>query len=192
MEDVMARKNQAAKRKRKQPIGSPADSAAARTNVLLEDMQRQLRIVAEGNIATRESIERKMDVRFDRVERDISALKFAVRQNSTDLLEVKSKLKKVDERFDKMDERFDKFEGRVDERFAKMDERFDKMDERFDKFEGRVDERFAKMDERFDKMDERFDNFERRVDERFDGVDRKLEAVAGLEDRVTALERKTG
>jgi chromosome segregation ATPase len=102
------------KNRNRRPAVRSTDSSATRTNVLLEDIQLQVRMVSDGVISSRESIERKLDERFEKVDRDIAVLKVVARQHSTDLKDLKNRMGRVEDRLDRMDLRFDGVDSRLD------------------------------------------------------------------------------
>ena len=71
-----------------------ADEAAALTNVLLEDIQMQLRMIADGLISVREAVERRFEERYIGIEQRIAILEGAVRINGADIFQLKADVKK--------------------------------------------------------------------------------------------------
>lgn len=92
--------------KRKAPVRSPADSAAGRTNVLLEDMQKDLRMVAEGMSALNDW-RPVVDSRLDRIETSLSTVRISsevhtrqISQLQADVTELKTDVKSINAKLD--------------------------------------------------------------------------------------------
>lgn len=70
--------NKKKKSSRKRPVRSPADSAAGRTNVILEGVQSQLRVVADGLISLEETFSRKLTQELQPIKAELGIVKAAV------------------------------------------------------------------------------------------------------------------
>ena len=71
-----------------------AEESAALTNVLLEDIQMQLRMIADGLISVREAVERRFEERYVGIDERIAILERAVRINGADIFQLKADVKK--------------------------------------------------------------------------------------------------
>ena len=78
------------KRSRKPAARSPADSAAGRTNVLLEDVQRQLKVVAEGVAGVQQTIDSNIDAGLKDIRFEVGVLKSVVEVNSKHIVELRT------------------------------------------------------------------------------------------------------
>jgi archaellum component FlaC len=125
-----------------------------------------------------ERIDERIEGRLVNVEIRISKLE--ERQYDTKPIweQVLAAIVEINTRLDKMDARFDGIDVRLD----KMDARFDGIDVRLDK----MDARFDGIDARLDKMDTRFDGIDARLDKmdaRFDGIDARLDKLDARFDK---------
>ena len=61
-----------------------------RNGVLIEQMERHLRMVAEGHMSLQERLDRKLDERLTPIERDIGAIKSSLKLHTDDLSTLKT------------------------------------------------------------------------------------------------------
>src|SRR5450631_8996 len=96
---------------------------AARSNVLMEDMRSQFKVVVEMVQSTRVDLIAHFDRRFTKIEERLDALEFAVRKNSEDIRQnsedieaMRVELRQLRADFDRREERarIDALEKRVD------------------------------------------------------------------------------
>ena len=113
-----------------------------------------------------ERIDERIEGRLVNVEIRISKLE--ERQYDTKPIweQVLAAIVEINTRLDKMDARFDGIDVRLD----KMDARFDGIDVRLDK----MDARFDGIDARLDKLDARFDKHDADLGNGFRSVERKM------------------
>ena len=134
------------------------DEEQTRNSVMLEDLDRSVRLLAEAIAAQSErfdGMERTFNKRFDKLETEVAGIAIAIR-------EVKTQVDPLEGKVDHLEVRFDKLDAKVD----KLDAKVDKLDAKVDKLEGRVD----KLEGRFDRLDGKVDKLDGKVD--------KLEAFA--------------
>jgi hypothetical protein len=119
-----------------------------------EDLEKQMKVLAEANLMTREflmaeiqTVNQAVNQRIDGLEANLG--RFAERvAGRFDKLETET-----ENRFDKLENRFDTFETQT----AK---RFDKLENRFDTFETQTAKRFDKLDSFRDDTQQRLKRIE--------------------------------
>jgi predicted nuclease with TOPRIM domain len=114
------------------------DEQGTRFTVLLEDLQGQVKAVAESNQAVAAAL---ADMRADFSHR-FEQLDVRLVGMSIEMRELKGEVGQLGGKVDKLEGRFDKLEGRFDT----LEGRFDTLEGKVDKLEGKVDTLGGKVD----------------------------------------------
>jgi chromosome segregation ATPase len=101
--------------KRKAPVRKAASTSAARMNVLLEQIQDQVRGVAEGQIGLRAEMERRFDETERRINARLETLELAVRNLGGRIGALEDKVTALEKRLDLVEQRLDRVEQRLDQ-----------------------------------------------------------------------------
>ena len=132
----------------------------ARFSVLLENIDRNQQVLAEGHIATIERIDR-MESRFDR--------RFDTLETKVVLLEVFAADAK--QRFDGIETKIDRLETKVDQidaRIGRVETKVDQLDARVGRLETKVDQidaRLGRVETKVDQLETKVDQLETKVDQ---------------------------
>lgn len=91
-------------------------SAAARTNILLEEIKAQNRATYEAVMNVKEELERKFDARFDRIEARLDVLESAVKALFAEVAALRAEVNQLRHDFDHREElgRLEALERRVE------------------------------------------------------------------------------
>jgi hypothetical protein len=92
----VAKKKKSGGRRSKRPaIRSPANSAAGRTNVILEEMRQQQNVVIDAVKTVEEKLSRRIDETRRDLVMEIDVLKIAVRQNGADIQKSSADIQRI-------------------------------------------------------------------------------------------------
>ena len=93
---------------------APQPGPVAAQNVILERMESQLRVVAEGVMSTRDTLRQEMQGLKHELSTRMDTLEFVVRTNSTDLQTLTVKVDRLDAKLDANTGRTAALEQRVE------------------------------------------------------------------------------
>jgi predicted nucleic acid-binding Zn-ribbon protein len=91
-------------------------SAAARTNVLLEDMRSRIDAIGENVISSKDELMRNVNDRFVRLDQRLDRVEDAIRYHSNEIAETRAELRQLRHDFAQREElaRLDALERRVE------------------------------------------------------------------------------
>ncbi len=142
-----------------------------------QDIRKEMRdaFLGLGNqINTRvDSLETRMDERFEIVESEIRSLHDEM---DTGFSLVNEQFNEVDKRFDAVDKKF----GEVDKRLGEVDKRLGEVDKRFNMVEIKLDV----GDFNYQSLEQKFDAGFNRMDERFSEVITQIDGVVSICQRL--------
>ncbi len=152
-----------------------------------QDIRKEMRdaFLGLGNqINTRvDSLETRMDERFEIVESEIRSLHDEM---DTGFSLVNEQFNEVDKRFDAVDKKFgevDKRLGEVDKRLGEVDKRLGEVDKRL----GEVDKRFNMVEIKLDVGDFNYQSLEQKFDAGFNRMDERFSEVITQIDGVVSI-----
>jgi|GEM_PF-3727978 len=101
--------------KRKAPVRKAASTPAARMNVLLEQIQDQVRAVAEGQIGLRAEMERRFDDTERRINARFETLELAIRSLGGRIGALENRVEAIERRLGLIEQRLDRVDQRLDQ-----------------------------------------------------------------------------
>ncbi|MFH0731361.1 MAG: hypothetical protein V2A72_00365 [Candidatus Omnitrophota bacterium] len=113
---------------------TPEYDSTRQQNVLLEGMSFDIKTLAEGHGSIVKKLE-EHDVRFDRIESELSSVKVAVLDNSMQIKDLKTGLGKVEQRLDTVEQRLDTVEQKLDT----VEQKLDTVEQKLDTVEQKLD-----------------------------------------------------
>ncbi|MDJ0600522.1 MAG: hypothetical protein QNJ37_16975 [Crocosphaera sp.] len=125
------------------------------------------------------------------------------------LLQINSKLDKIDDRFDNLERKFDskldtidqKFESKLDKIDQKFESKLDKIDQKFDQLNSKFESRLKEIDKRFEskfseldkKFQSKFSELDKKIESKFSELDKKFESKFDmLQTEVKELKKDVG
>ncbi len=117
------------------------DDQRTQESALVEEMFRQLKVMAESNLA----VATKLTEMDERITRRLDDIDVKIVVLTVEVRELKTRVDQLEVRFDQLEARFDRLETRFDQ----LETRFDQLETRFDGLETRFD----RLETRFDKLE---------------------------------------